>query len=487
MSGERIRPLLRLLESADRPLSLGNVGLVFREYVEALRHASRAEQRLLFAEIRRAVEAFGDGLTVRERLALRELLSNAAERSPLDAERHALLARLETLPTRVRLEVQGRANVLLVSSQEFEGRPFGVVQPLDVLCEPGGDRIVLEHAADDDAVFKGFQQAIWAAKQCLLRVAGDAAIPERFVGATVRGILPYVPNALPVAGPSIGLGAAVAAVSTFLGRPVAPEIAFTGWVDPQGRVHSVGALREKITAAFDKGIREVFVPAQEAEDLSAALQSSIEIHRVESLDEVIRRLFDVHPPSPRESLQLREIEGERRRVLFSCVGKADPFGRYLDRDRRPVEREVQEEGPILAVCRALRPDAAAIFYTSRGPFNDYSEQACAVAASLEDAGCRAMTAPLTSVSDPSDYSEIVPALSAAAANAIHTLGHDDFDLFVNLSSGSPQMETTWHLLRDIGRHPTRLLQVRESRFVTPGESRVREVPRQIDVRRKAET
>jgi hypothetical protein len=48
------------------------------------------------------------------------------------------------------------------------------------------------------------------------------------------------------------------------------------------------------------------------------------------------------------------------------------------------------------------------------------------------------------------------------------------------------METTWHLLRDIGRRPAHLLQVREGRFVTPGESRVREVPRQIDASRKIE-
>jgi Lon protease (S16) C-terminal proteolytic domain len=470
--------LLSLIDVGREAAAVGNVVLAARHYLAALARASRLEQRLLHSELHALVEAHGPAMTAAERTLITAWLTDTAQGLLAD-QRTALAHQLTRSSPAAPPPPAGRVNVLFVSSRLMAGQPFGLVQPVDILIEPGGERVILEHAADDEAVFAGFQQAVWAAQQLLLARGDLPSARERFpVGVTVRGVVPYIPRALPVTGPSIGLGAAVGVVSQILDRPVPASMAFTGRVDPKGQLHPVGGVAAKIEAAADKGIRTIFVPAANAADVPAELAARLEVIPSAELSSVITAVFGVTPSlgQPRV-LRLVGPGPARTRWLFTCVGKADPWGQYLDRDRHGVSRQVQEEGPILTLCRVLEPAGVTLIHTVSGPDNDYRDKAEAVARFLTaaDPGRQVALVPLPAVADPTHYGELVPAMSEAVRAAIESVAQPDTEFFANLSSGSPQMETSWHLLRIAGRLPLRLLQVREDRFTPADESRVREV------------
>src|SRR5437867_2411726 len=132
-----MQDLLTLLHEARHPLSLGSVTLPLREYWTALQTASRGGKRILYAELRGVTAALGPTMADSERSWLRDRLAGHTELPPFEAERRDLLRRLEGVALAAS-PVPGRVNILFVSSRRFRGRPFGLVQPLDIVTEPGG-------------------------------------------------------------------------------------------------------------------------------------------------------------------------------------------------------------------------------------------------------------------------------------------------------------------------------------------------------------
>ena len=102
----------------------------------------------------------------------------------------------------------------------------------------------------------------------------------------------HVPQgAIPKDGPSAGVTMAVALASALSGRPVRP-VAMTGEITLSGRVLPVGGIKEKVLAARRNGITEIIMPKQNAknvkEDLTEELQSTLKVHYVEEMDEVLQ-------------------------------------------------------------------------------------------------------------------------------------------------------------------------------------------------------
>jgi len=468
--------LLASIEACREVAAIGNPVLAVRHLLAALSCTGRLKQRVIVTELRTLVEEQAAMLTSSEHELIAAALAKA-DRGPLGPEVSAIahsltLGRRDAMPVPV-----GRVNALFVSSRLLAGQAFGLVQPVDILLEPEGERVILEHAADDEAVFAGFQQAVWAAQQFL---HARAAVPA--TRTSVRGVLPRIPRVLPVTGPSIGLAAAIGVISQMLDQPVPAATAFTGRVDPKGGLHAVGGLAAKLAAASDKGVLRVFVPRDNAGDVPRGL-SGLEVVPVADLAAVVARVFDAPVSRGGSMLIGGRAQGiaptapvrARARWLVTCVGKADPWGQYLDRARHGVPREIQEEGPILTLCRVLEPAGVILLHTTVGDDNDFRDKAESVARFLRaaDPECTVVLAPLAGVADPTEYAQLMPAMRAAIQAGLAKAG--DADLYASLSSGSPQMETSWHLLRVADRLPLRLLQVREERFTPAGESRVREV------------
>jgi len=72
--------------------------------------------------------------------------------------------------------------------------------------------------------------------------------------------------------------------------PVRSEVAMTGEITLRGRVLPIGGLKEKLLAAHRGGITTVIIPEDNKKDLAdmpANITSSLEIHPVRWIDEVL--------------------------------------------------------------------------------------------------------------------------------------------------------------------------------------------------------
>ncbi|GAB1480031.1 endopeptidase La [Paracoccaceae bacterium] len=79
----------------------------------------------------------------------------------------------------------------------------------------------------------------------------------------------HVPDgATPKDGPSAGLAMVTAIVSVLTGIPVRKDIAMTGEVTLRGNASAIGGLKEKLLAALRGGIKTVFIPEENAKDLT---------------------------------------------------------------------------------------------------------------------------------------------------------------------------------------------------------------------------
>ena len=101
----------------------------------------------------------------------------------------------------------------------------------------------------------------------------------------------HVPDgATPKDGPSAGITLTTALASLVTGRPVDPAIAMTGEISLRGEVNPIGGLPEKLMAAQRAGVRKVFIPEENEEDLQDVPQEvrdQLEIIPVRRVEQVL--------------------------------------------------------------------------------------------------------------------------------------------------------------------------------------------------------
>jgi ATP-dependent Lon protease len=116
-----------------------------------------------------------------------------------------------------------------------------------------------------------------------------------------RDIHVHVPEgATPKDGPSAGVAMATAIISVMTGIPVRHDVAMTGEITLRGRVLPIGGLKEKLLAAARGGIKTVFIPEDNAKDLteiSDAIKGGMDIIPVARLDDVVAKALVRAPVS----------------------------------------------------------------------------------------------------------------------------------------------------------------------------------------------
>lgn len=105
----------------------------------------------------------------------------------------------------------------------------------------------------------------------------------------------HVPaGAIPKDGPSAGITMATALVSALSQKRVRRDVAMTGELTLTGRVLPIGGVKEKLLGAVRAGISEFIVPRDneaDLDDLPADIRTTLTVHLVETLDDVIDLAF----------------------------------------------------------------------------------------------------------------------------------------------------------------------------------------------------
>ena len=101
----------------------------------------------------------------------------------------------------------------------------------------------------------------------------------------------HVPaGAVPKDGPSAGITMTTALSSLVNNIPVSPEYAMTGEVSLRGNVMPIGGLPEKLMAAARAGIKKVFIPDENKDDLKEVAEevlNELEIIPVKKVEDVL--------------------------------------------------------------------------------------------------------------------------------------------------------------------------------------------------------
>ena len=97
----------------------------------------------------------------------------------------------------------------------------------------------------------------------------------------------------------------------------------TGEVSLRGGVMPIGGLPEKLMAAQRAGIKKVFIPKENADDLEDVAQEvrdALEIHPVKKISDVLETL-DLHPAVPEKKSKKGSGSSRKKNSL-----PVDPFG-----------------------------------------------------------------------------------------------------------------------------------------------------------------
>ncbi|MBR3276003.1 MAG: endopeptidase La [Eubacterium sp.] len=92
-------------------------------------------------------------------------------------------------------------------------------------------------------------------------------------------------------GPSAGITLTTALASLITGKTVSPEYGMTGEVSLRGRVMPIGGLPEKLMAAQRAGVKTVFIPEDnkdDLEDVAEEIRQKLEIVPVRYVEDVLR-------------------------------------------------------------------------------------------------------------------------------------------------------------------------------------------------------
>ena len=104
----------------------------------------------------------------------------------------------------------------------------------------------------------------------------------------------FLEGAIKKDGPSAGIAITTSLISLLLGRTVDKTIAMTGEISLRGDVLKIGGLKEKIIAAYNEGIKRIFIPYGnniDLQEIPKLVRESMRIVPIKNYSEIFGKLF----------------------------------------------------------------------------------------------------------------------------------------------------------------------------------------------------
>ena len=104
----------------------------------------------------------------------------------------------------------------------------------------------------------------------------------------------FLEGAIKKDGPSAGVAITTSLVSLLLNKEVDRTIAMTGEISLRGDILKIGGLKEKIIAAYNEGIKMIFIPYEnngELNEIPKLVKDSIKIVTVKNYSEIFNKIF----------------------------------------------------------------------------------------------------------------------------------------------------------------------------------------------------
>jgi ATP-dependent Lon protease len=155
------------------------------------------------------------------------------------------------------------------------------------------------------------QESAQAALSYVRSHAEDLNIPLDFFEKS--DIHLHIPaGAQPKDGPSAGITIVTALISLLTNRSIKPGIGMTGEISLRGQILPVGGIKEKMLAAHRAGIRTVFLPKEnenDLEDIPEEIKKVVHFIPVDHISQVITHTL--------ETRQKKEIKDSKKNNLYS--------------------------------------------------------------------------------------------------------------------------------------------------------------------------
>jgi len=138
------------------------------------------------------------------------------------------------------------------------------------------------------------QESAQAALSYIRSRASELGLKASFY--TSKDLHVHIPEgAIPKDGPSAGITMCVSLISALTKKSTIPNLAMTGEITLQGRVLSIGGLKEKLLAARQHNITTIILPEENRDDANEILKDTplddLKLVFVKNMDEVLDAAF----------------------------------------------------------------------------------------------------------------------------------------------------------------------------------------------------
>ena len=197
------------------------------------------------------------------------------------AREHLLPAAMKTMGIGPgQIDISDEVIRALISDYTREAGVRGLRKRLDSLCRSAA----VELAKDGGKTFS-IQIAVSLVK---------SLFPEKAKQFKEHDLHIHVPEgAVPKDGPSAGVTMTTAIASLVTGTAFPADWAMTGEVSLRGAVTAIGGLPEKLLAAHRAGVRRVFIPADNMEDLRDVPEEVTHAIEITPVSEVTAELLEI--------------------------------------------------------------------------------------------------------------------------------------------------------------------------------------------------